>query len=494
MIAAVRRLLLALLLAGLVLPAAAGAYTPPPVRHVFVLVEENESVATTFGPSSPAPYLSKTLVAQGAYLPHYYGIGHSSLDNYIAMVSGQAPNPKTSGDCPVFSDFPASSLSASGQENGEGCVYPAGVPTLMGQLNTARLSWRAYEDGMGADPARESAVCGHPAVGAPDGTEVATAKDQYATRHDPFVYFHDVIGNQASCNTHVVNLNQLPSDLRSAAKTPNYVFITPSLCNDGHDATCANGGPGGLPQADSFLRTWVPRITASPAYKQNGLLIIAFDEGVGDSTACCGETPGPFDLANGIMPGGSGPGGGDVGAVLLSPFIKAATVSSASYNHYSMLGSVEDLLGLHRIADAVGTTAFGPDVYSRPNGPVLNTSQLRSALLREITPSGPAARIGKLVKNNGFSLRFVAPEAGHALIRWYRVPPGARLAKATPSLVATGQATLAFSATRTIKLGLAPAGRRLLKHARRLKLTAKGTFTPAGGRPVSVTKTFVLTA
>jgi hypothetical protein len=98
---------------------------------VFVLIDENESASTTFAPNSPAPYLSKTLVADGAYLWTYYRVGHASLDNYIAMVSGQAPNPDTSGDCPTFSNFGSPSLTAGGQESGEGCVYPSNVSSLM---------------------------------------------------------------------------------------------------------------------------------------------------------------------------------------------------------------------------------------------------------------------------------------------------------------------------------------------------------------------------
>jgi hypothetical protein len=218
---------------------------------------------------------------------------------------------------------------------------------------------------MGADPTRESATCGHPAVGANDNTEQATPTDQYATRHDPFVYFHYVIDNQAECDADVVNLNRLPADLANASTTPNYVFITPNLCDDGHDATCANGGPGGLEQANTFLQQWIPRITSSPAFKQNGLLIVTFDEAIGDSTACCGEMPGPFDAANGIQPGGTGPGGGAVGAVFLSPFITPGTKSSNSYNHYSMFGSIEDMFGLPRLAGAVGVTPFGADIYTR---------------------------------------------------------------------------------------------------------------------------------
>jgi hypothetical protein len=291
------------------------------------------------------------------------------------MVSGQAPNPMTSDDCPTFSDFASPGLDSYGQETGQGCVYPANVQTLMGQLASRGLTWRAYEDGMGADPIRESATCGHPILNLPDLTETATPTDQYASRHDPFVYFHSVIDNPALCNANVVNLSRLPGDLASASTTPNYVFITPNLCDDGHDAVCANGGPGGLAQADTFLRTWVPAITGSPAFKQNGLLIVTFDEAVGDATACCSEQPGPYEAANGIQPGKTGPGGGVVGAVLLSPFIKPGTVSNVPYNHYSMLGSIEDLFGLARLADAAGTRAFGADVFNQP--PVIAAMTLR---------------------------------------------------------------------------------------------------------------------
>ncbi|MBV9466140.1 MAG: hypothetical protein JO206_09055, partial [Solirubrobacterales bacterium] len=98
----VRRLALASLVlapVGLGAPGSAQAAGLPPIRHVFVIVLENESAATTFGAGSPAPYLSGTLRAEGAYLPHYYGIGHQSNDNYVAMISGQAPNAQNQADC-----------------------------------------------------------------------------------------------------------------------------------------------------------------------------------------------------------------------------------------------------------------------------------------------------------------------------------------------------------------------------------------------------------
>src|SRR5271166_2901713 len=80
----------------------------PPIRHVFVLVLENEGYAATFGDPSADPYLATTLPKSGALLSQYYAIGHFSNDNYIAMISGQAPNPLNQADCLVFADFPPS--------------------------------------------------------------------------------------------------------------------------------------------------------------------------------------------------------------------------------------------------------------------------------------------------------------------------------------------------------------------------------------------------
>jgi hypothetical protein len=216
---------------------------------------------------------------------------------------------------------------------------------------------------MGADPSREARVCGHPALNGQDHTQGATAKDQYASRHNPFVYFHAIIDNASLCDSHVVNLDALPADL-SAPNLANYSFITPNLCNDGHDATCADGTTGGLKRVDQFLRQWVPRILSSTAFRRDGgLLQIIFDEADNsDSTACCGEIAGPGSPRPGI----GGPGGGDTGAVLLSPYIRRGTVTQTPYNHYTLLRSDEDLFGLSHLgyAGLPGETSLGADVFA----------------------------------------------------------------------------------------------------------------------------------
>jgi hypothetical protein len=194
-----------------------------------------------------------------------------------------------------------------------------------------------------------------------DQTHKASASDEYANKHNPFVYFHSIIDDRAGCKAHVVNLAALTEDLKLARTTPNFAFIAPGLCHDGHDAPCADGEPGGLVSADRFLRTWVSRIVQSPAFRRDGLLVITFDEG-GDAAACCGET----GLPGGPQPGKIGPGGGNVGAVMLSPFIAPGTVSDHPYNHYSLLRSIEDIFGLDHLGMAAGShlRRFGSDIFT----------------------------------------------------------------------------------------------------------------------------------
>jgi phospholipase C len=360
-----------LTLLGLSQAAAAGAPAAPApraIRHVFVLVLENMTYSHTFAPDSPAPYLAQTLPAQGALLTQYYAIGHASLDNYVAMISGQAPNHETQLDCPTFSDFrlSAPALNGDGQALGSGCVYPAIVRTLPDQLEAAGFSWKAYMEDMGNDPRRERATCGHVPLGAADPTSLARRGDQYAAKHNPFVYFHSIIDDAARCDARVVNLARLPGDLASAATTPNFVFITPNLCSDGHDPTCVDGREGGLVAINTFLKAWVPLIVNSAAFRADGLLIVTFDEadGVGQegSGACCGEKPLPGAR---YAPGFNGPGGGRVGAVVLSPYVRAGTVSTVPYNHYSLLRTVEAIFGLKPLGYAAspGAQVFGPDVF-----------------------------------------------------------------------------------------------------------------------------------
>jgi Phosphoesterase family len=157
------------------------------------------------------------------------------------------------------------------------------------------------------------------------------------------------------------------------------------------------------------LKTWVPKIIASPAFRQDGLLIVAFDEAAqSDTSSCCGEIPG----VGSPSPGVAGPGGGLTGAVLVSPCIAPGTVTQASYNHYSMLASVEDIFGLSHLGYAAlpGETPFGADIYNRPCGAAAPQAQILAPPLQSSVST--RARV---------SLRWSATTAGGTSLAYYTV-------------------------------------------------------------------------
>ena len=445
--------------------------TPLPegaIEHILVINLENENFSATFGPGSPAVYLNSTLLSEGQLLVNYFATSHVSLGNYISQISGQAPTPAINNDCinlatlaapPLLGGFTdiVPGLDAEdqvrfpGQVVGDGCVFPApaswmhGARTIGDQLDAvygrgrddregarARLTWRAYAEDMGNDQVRDYGApdplggtdCAHAPVGGIDFTNSAAAHDRYATRHNPFVYFHSVIDNPKRCNDHVVPLGRLTvgsggardtfqghlaEDLRRVDTTPRFMFVTPNLCNDAHDAVCV--GPnvegttnasgqnvGGLVAADLWLKHWMPMILNSPAYRSGTMLVVlTFDEsGFTDSRACpavnqadCKSPTGPnvsnpgFSPILGLFHLQTPPtanyvyaGGGQVGAVLFNArYIEPGSINTAgSYNHYSALRSYEDLLGIHEggddgrghlgYASVRDLNTFGVDVFN----------------------------------------------------------------------------------------------------------------------------------
>ena len=173
---------LPLAVSALALAVAAPAHAaPPPIKHVFVIVLENKDYEESFGKDPKSPYLGRDLVAQGQLLTQYHATGHLSLDNYIAMISGQAPNPVTQSDCQVFQEFFPGTIGEDGQAGGAGCVYPSTVKTLADQLVAKGLDWGGYMEDMG-NSTTEAQVCRHPPINGRDTTQSAKATDQYAPR------------------------------------------------------------------------------------------------------------------------------------------------------------------------------------------------------------------------------------------------------------------------------------------------------------------------
>jgi hypothetical protein len=324
------------------------------VKHVFVIALSTTSYEAAFGHRSVARYLNRTLVPKGTLLSQYRSLGASELSDYLALVSGQAPNADTAAGCPNYNDFPSGTApDGAGEVAGDGCVYPNTVLTIGDQVTAAGKVWRSYLDHMG------SSTCVHPSSGAPDNAVLPGADPEYDTRHNPFIYFHSLL-DLGDCSADDGGLTQLPGDLGSASKTATYSFIAPGLCDDSDQTACPDGQPGGLAGEDAFLRQWVPKILASKAYKQDGALMIVStiskpaSRWVGTGTT---GASGPTGPAGAVGAAGSG-SPTRAGALVISPYTRAGTKVSASYDPYSVLRSIEDLFGYSAVAHAAKAKSF----------------------------------------------------------------------------------------------------------------------------------------
>jgi hypothetical protein len=312
-----------------------------PVNHVFVIALSTTSYDAAFGPTSAARYLNRTLKSEGTLLGGYESLGGGALPDYLAMISGQPPNADTRAGCPTYSDFAADAKpAADGTVPGDGCVYPNTALTIGDQMTSAGHQWRAYIDDLGPT------ACPHPDSGAVDDAPPRGAGVSYAGRHNPFIYFHSLL-DLGSCASDDVSLTRLTHDLASSSATPEFAYIAPNACADAGAGSCPGGGATGLAAEDAFLRQWVPRITASKAYKDGGALLITF--------APPGSTPGTAPNPDSPIP---------TGALVLSHVTPRNQIVSAVYNPYSVLRTTEDLLGLKPLGLAAKARSFVSKAFS----------------------------------------------------------------------------------------------------------------------------------
>jgi phosphatidylinositol-3-phosphatase len=344
----------------------------PPIKHVFVIALSDEPYASVFGPSSTAPYLSGKLEHQGELLVHYDAVAHEELADEVALLSGQGPTAETAANCSTYTEISATGVGADEQVLGSGCVYPRSTQTLAGQLVAKRLTWRAYVQGID-EAGTQAPACAHPALAAADPTaDQSSSNGAYATFRNPFVYFDSIV-DTPECATNDVGLEALQGDLAHAKRTPSFSYIVPDRCHDGNPTPCTPGAPVGVAQTDAFLERVVPEITASKAYKESGLLVITVDQApssgeLADSSSCCGQPL--FPNAPSRTLAGAPRGGGAVGALLLSPYVKGGTTNEEPFNHFSLLRTIEDLFGLGHLgyAGLPAVKSFEPAMFTAGKG------------------------------------------------------------------------------------------------------------------------------
>lgn len=270
------------------LPAPAGS-------RVIEIVMENAERDEVLG-SSAAPY-ANSLAARYALAEDSYAVTHPSLPNYLALVSGSTHGIES--DC-------------------TGCTVDA--PNLVDQLEGARISWKAYLEDVPTACFRGSGAGG------------------YAKKHNPFIYFADVARDRARC-AKLVGFGALARDLRSA-RLPSFVWITPNLCDDGHDC--------GVAGADSFLARTVPLLLRELG--PHGFLLITWDEGASDRGCCAGAAR-----------------GGAIATILAGPDVRRGARLRTPIDHYGVLATIEQTFGLPPLgAAASGGNGRLDALFARP--------------------------------------------------------------------------------------------------------------------------------
>ncbi len=264
----------------------------PGFTTIFTIVLENHDYAEVVGDTTDAPFLN-SLIADYGLATNYMDSGtHPSLPNYLDMMSGGTQY------------FGLVDLDPNQSP------APFNADNLGNQLQTAGIKWRAYAEGM-------STACNY------------TGSGNYAPKHEPFLYFDNI--QSGPCTDTNVDYTNFATDM--AAGTYRYMYIAPDLVDDGHNPVDFLGNAtdpvGSLTTSDTWCKTAVGNIMASTAYKNGGVIFITWDEAEGRNGDSKDQVP----------------------MIIVSPKIVSAGFKSAkAYSHASYLATVEDILGVSRLA------------------------------------------------------------------------------------------------------------------------------------------------
>jgi phosphatidylinositol-3-phosphatase len=284
------------------------AAAPAPVTKVLVIVFENTDAGSIIG--SPLAPNTNALAQACGLATDYHGIQFPSLPNYLGMTSGQVP-PSIAGDGTTGRDC----VPSPGCQDTDTSIFTQ-IGDQAAANPSAPLAWRTYAESMPAN-------CGLANAG------------MYVPRHNPAVYYP---GDAAACAVDDVpagtpTSGALATDL-AAGTLPSYGLLIPNVCNDGHDS--CNGVPR-VAEEDATVAAWMPSILASPDYVSGRLLVVlTADSSLARVTS------------------------NQIATILVSPDIAAGTQVSVRLDHYALLRTVEDLLGLTPLAGAATAPDMAP--------------------------------------------------------------------------------------------------------------------------------------
>ena len=244
----------------------------PAFQHVLVVVLENKSQSSVLG-NPDAPRFN-ALGSRYAVLSNYRGLVHPSLPNYLALVSGSTHG--IQDDC--------TDCTVSGHN-------------LADTLERSHRSWKTYAEGL------------------PRPGWTGPSSGRYAKKHNPFLYFRDILANPAR-RRRVVPLRQLLADL-AGGRLPSFSLVVPDVCHDMHDCSVATG--------DAWLGAFLKPLLKSPKLAQSAIFVV-FDE------------PTTSALATDAVP-----------ALALGPLVMPGAKDGDRISHYGLLRTIEDAWGLPRL-------------------------------------------------------------------------------------------------------------------------------------------------
>ena len=276
-------------------------------RSIIVIPFENKSDAQIFGNTTDAPYINSLLTATAARATNMQDElpAAPSEPHYIWMEAGT----NALGDHTFSGDGDPTATNSTNS-----------TAHLVTQLTAAGRTWTSYQEDIttGACPIASSGV--------------------FAAKHDPMVFFQDVVGSppsasNAGCGAHHKAIGDFAADLQ-AGTIPNYAFVTPNLCHDMHgDLTCPSLvlTAANITAGDTWLSTNLPPMIAY-SHTHDTVIILVWDEG--DST-------------------------NKVPLLVIGDQVKGGTTSNIAYTHSSMLRTVEELLGVPVLPAAATATNLG---------------------------------------------------------------------------------------------------------------------------------------
>lgn len=235
--------LFAAMVFGLVASAHSASYTN--LQTVFLIVMENVSWSDIAG-STNAPYINNVLLPQSSYASNMFIVPGTfgSLPQYLWLESG-------------------TNWGVTSDSNDPSAHHFATTNHFVIQLQNAGISWKSYQENISVT------------------TCPTTSSGLYAAWHNPFIYFDDIYLSPTNCTNHIRPYTEFERDLTNNT-VARYNFITPNLCNDMHgSASCPAGNRIFL--GDTWLSTEIPKILNSPAYQNNGAIIITWDEGTANA-------------------------------------------------------------------------------------------------------------------------------------------------------------------------------------------------------------------